>query len=108
MWATDYLSTDRMQRGYCHGLLALVMAAVWAGDVAAQADATYIKASNPGVDDQFGGSGGLLGVSVALSGDGTTLRPESTAINRTIPGAMRELPMSSDVRRTVPGSRRPI
>ena len=62
-----------MQRGYCHGLLALVMAAVWAGDVAAQADATYIKASNPGVDDQFGGSGVLLGVSVALSGDGTTL-----------------------------------
>ena len=73
MWATDFLSTGRMQRGYCHGLLALVMAAAWAGNVAAQADATYIKASNPGVDDQFGGSGVLLGVSVALSGDGTTL-----------------------------------
>ena len=73
MWVTDYLSTGRMQRGYCHGLLALVMAAAWAGNVAAQADATYIKASNPGVDDQFGGSGVLLGVSVALSGDGTTL-----------------------------------
>ena len=34
---------------------------------------TYIKASNPGVDDQFGGSGVLLGVSLALSGDGGTL-----------------------------------
>ncbi len=34
---------------------------------------TYIKASNPGVDDQFGGSGVLLGVSLALSGDGDTL-----------------------------------
>ena len=73
MWATDYFSAGRIQRGYCLGLLALVMAAAWAGNVAAQADATYIKASNPGVDDQFGGSGVLLGVSVALSGDGTTL-----------------------------------
>ena len=73
MWAIDRRGAGRMQRGYCHGLLALVMAAVWAGNVAAQADATYIKASNPGVDDQFGGSGVLLGVSVALSGDGTTL-----------------------------------
>ena len=34
---------------------------------------TYIKASNPGVDDQFGGSGVLLGVSVALSGAGDAL-----------------------------------
>jgi len=73
MWAIDRRGAGRMQRGYCHGLLALVMAAAWAGNVAAQADATYIKASNPGVDDQFGGSGVLLGVSVALSGDGTTL-----------------------------------
>lgn len=44
-----------------------------AGDVAVQSAATYIKASNPGVDDQFGGSAVLLGVSVALSGDGATL-----------------------------------
>ncbi|HEY5566064.1 MAG TPA: integrin [Gammaproteobacteria bacterium] len=34
---------------------------------------TYLKASNPGVDDQFGGGGALLGVSLALSGDGDTL-----------------------------------
>jgi hypothetical protein len=33
----------------------------------------YIKASNPGVDDQFGAGGALLGVSLALSGDGETL-----------------------------------
>jgi hypothetical protein len=34
---------------------------------------TYIKASNPGVDDQFAAGGALLGVSLALSGDGSTL-----------------------------------
>lgn len=34
---------------------------------------TYFKATNPGVDDQFGAGGALLGVSLALSGDGTAL-----------------------------------
>lgn len=50
-----------------------VAAQTAARDAAAQTAATYIKASNPGVDDQFGGSAVLLGVSVALSGDGATL-----------------------------------
>ena len=50
-----------------------LVAALCAGQAAAQSAATYIKASNPGVDDQFGGSAVLLGVSLALSGDGETL-----------------------------------
>ena len=64
---------DRRGGGIGLPWLGLVMAAACAGDVAAQSSATYIKASNPGVDDQFGGSGVLLGVSVALSGDSATL-----------------------------------
>ena len=53
--------------------VACLAAAVWVGEAAAQSSSTYIKASNPGVDDQFGGSAVLLGVSLALSGDGETL-----------------------------------
>ena len=33
----------------------------------------YIKASNPGAGDQFGNGGELLGNSISLSGDGSTL-----------------------------------
>jgi hypothetical protein len=45
-----------------------------AGDSApAYGSVAYLKASNPGVDDQFGGGGALLGVPLALSGDGDTL-----------------------------------
>ena len=73
MWALDRRGAGRIQRGWSNGLLALAVAAAWVGDASAQSAAAYIKASNPGVDDQFGGSGVLLGVSVALSGDGTTL-----------------------------------
>lgn len=76
------LATDRRDAGLRSPWLGLILAAAAAGEVAAQtaagdgamqAAATYIKASNPGVDDQFGGSAVLLGVSVALSGDGATL-----------------------------------
>lgn len=85
------LATDRRNAGFRSPWQGLILAAAVAGnaaaqtatddvavqaaehDVAAQSAATYIKASNPGVDDQFGGSAVLLGVSVALSGDGATL-----------------------------------
>ncbi len=68
MWATDLRVS-----GFRLAWLGLPMAALFAGNVNAQSTATYIKASNPGVDDQFGGGGVLLGVSLALSGDGSTL-----------------------------------
>ena len=72
--ATKYMwATDTRNAGIRLPWPGLILAAVFAGEVAAQAAATYIKASNPGVDDQFGGSAVLLGVSVALSGDGATL-----------------------------------
>ena len=71
------------ERGFCHGLLAACVVAS-AGCVENEAppapaatasppSTTYIKASNPGVDDQFGGSAVLWGVSLALSGDGDSL-----------------------------------
>ena len=94
------LATDRRAADFRPPWLGLILAAAAAGNVAAQTaardvaaqtaegevaaqtvgrdaasqtEATYIKASNPGADDQFGGSAVLLGVSVALSGDGETL-----------------------------------
>ncbi len=54
-------------------LIAGVSLAVLAQSQVAGPSATYFKAPNPGVDDQFGGSAVLLGVSLALSGDGNTL-----------------------------------
>ncbi|MCZ0955239.1 MAG: FG-GAP repeat protein, partial [Rhodospirillaceae bacterium] len=71
MWATERRGADsRFVRGR---RLPWLLAALYAGQAVAQSSATYVKASNPGVDDQFGGSAVLLGVSLALSGDGETL-----------------------------------
>ena len=71
MWATD--RRDAGSRFVRLRRLAWLIAALCAGQAVAQSSATYIKASNPGVDDQFGGSAVLLGVSLALSGDGETM-----------------------------------
>ena len=71
MWATDRRGAGNRLNRRCR--LPWLLAALCAGQAMAQSSATYIKASNPGVDDQFGGSAVLLGVSVALSGDGETL-----------------------------------
>ena len=68
MWATDRRNASaRLTR------VAWLVVVMCVGEAAAQSSATYIKASNPGVDDQFAGSAVLLGVSLALSGDGETL-----------------------------------
>lgn len=70
MWATERaLDGSRL-------LSCLVAAGFFAGcsnEPEPFSSVTYIKASNPGPDDQFGGSAVLLGVSLALSGDGHTL-----------------------------------
>ena len=70
MWATERASIS-IRILAC--LIAVGSIVGCSSDVAPLSSVTYIKASNPGVDDQFGGSGVLFGVSLALSGDGQTL-----------------------------------
>jgi len=70
MWATERASISSRILA-C--LIAVGSVVGCSSDVTPLSSVTYIKASNPGVDDQFGGSAVLFGVSLALSGDGQTL-----------------------------------
>jgi len=74
MWATEHAPISiRINIRILGCLIAVGWIAGCSSDAAPLSSVTYIKASNPGVDDQFGGSAVLFGVSLALSGDGQTL-----------------------------------